>query len=215
MAKHSASKSRLPDYETAICGRLKSFREQLKWSQPDFAEKLGITKVRLASYEYGRAPVKYWLARKAQYEFHLSPVWLATGQPPITGYIALDPKIEKSIPEKELLSAAYHDYFIGSIEMDIALDVRSSSRFDPVVHSIKDRIEILLDDYLSVVKRLMEIYQSPKRKIHDSKPANPDELRQLEELEEALRSQVHQAIKNRPAFMRALVASLGAGPDDT
>lgn len=194
-----------------MCARLKSFRESLKWRQRDFAEKIGITKTRLASYEYGRAPIRYWLARKLTQEFHLSPVWLATGQPPMTGYLVLDAKVEQTISDRALLSEVYHDHFIGSIEMDMAMDVKTTPRFEPIVYGVSDRIEILLQDYLDVVERLLQTYQGGKGK-KAQKQSTAEAFRRLEELESDLRAQVRKAIANRPAFMRALIASLGAAP---
>jgi len=42
------SKSSLPDDEAAICARIREVRSMVKWSMPDFAAALGITRDRLA-----------------------------------------------------------------------------------------------------------------------------------------------------------------------
>jgi hypothetical protein len=69
----------LPERELQICHRLRAFREVLKIPRTTFALTIGIGGERLASYEAGRAPVRYEVFRRIHSHFRLNPNWLATG----------------------------------------------------------------------------------------------------------------------------------------
>ena len=99
--------SRLPTVEEEICLRLREVRRQLRWKQRDFAEELGITRDRLASYEYARAPLRYSLAKRMGEVFDVNQRWLATGKPPKKGYISVSEAIEAALPKGALFSFAY------------------------------------------------------------------------------------------------------------
>jgi len=70
----------LPDREIAIGKRLRVIREHLNLSQTQAAAQLGITRERLASYEDGRAPVRFDFALKFCRQFIVSEQWLALGE---------------------------------------------------------------------------------------------------------------------------------------
>jgi DNA-binding transcriptional regulator YiaG len=72
----------LTQRELEICRRLREFRELTSVSRSRFALWLGITNDRLASYETGRAPVRYEVFRLFTHHFNLNPWWLATGKGP-------------------------------------------------------------------------------------------------------------------------------------
>jgi DNA-binding XRE family transcriptional regulator len=65
--------------ERAIGARLKEVREFLHQSQSAFAAEIGIKKVRLASYETGRVPIRWEIALEICHQFLVSEHWLATG----------------------------------------------------------------------------------------------------------------------------------------
>jgi transcriptional regulator with XRE-family HTH domain len=69
----------LPDRELEIVARLKEAREFLRFTQKEFAEEIGITRQRLASYEEGRAPLRWEIALRACRRFFISEFWLAYG----------------------------------------------------------------------------------------------------------------------------------------
>jgi len=84
--------SRLPLEEEAICLRLREVREDLRLSQMEYAKRLGLTRDRLASYEYARAPVRWALGAKLCTEFRRSQRWLARGELPKHGpWLVLQP----------------------------------------------------------------------------------------------------------------------------
>lgn len=71
---------RIPAWESAICKRLSQARKLLGLSQNAFASKIGIPRDRLASYEYGRAPLPADVAVAACLNFNISECWLCNGK---------------------------------------------------------------------------------------------------------------------------------------
>jgi len=78
-------KSFLPQREIEICQRVREVRLQLKWKQSDFSKELGISRVRLASYEYAKAPIRYDFANRLCSQLNISQSWLAEGGRPLPG----------------------------------------------------------------------------------------------------------------------------------
>jgi transcriptional regulator with XRE-family HTH domain len=66
----------MTDRERAICARVKTVRESIRWSQPPFAGQLGITRDQLAAIEYGRTPLRYEIAWSLRLAFGISLLWL-------------------------------------------------------------------------------------------------------------------------------------------
>ena len=66
----------MTDWERAICARVKTVRESIRWAQPAFAEQLGITRDQLAAIEYGRTPLRYDIAWRLRAAFGISLLWL-------------------------------------------------------------------------------------------------------------------------------------------
>lgn len=77
--KFSLAMSKLSGKELEICHRLRAFREGTKISRARFAVAISIGSERLASYEAGRAPVRYETFSAISQKFFLNPIWLATG----------------------------------------------------------------------------------------------------------------------------------------
>jgi DNA-binding transcriptional regulator YiaG len=71
--------------ENEIVGaRLRMFREGFcKMSRTAFALSIGIGSERLASYESGRAPLRFELFQRMNREHFINPQWLATGEGPV------------------------------------------------------------------------------------------------------------------------------------
>jgi DNA-binding transcriptional regulator YiaG len=76
-------------------------------SQSDLAGAIGTTRDQLASIEYGRNPLRYWLADRLCEKFDVCQQWLAMGEGPMRGYVGLPPEIGLEIAPRELFSAAY------------------------------------------------------------------------------------------------------------
>src|ERR1700677_645739 len=83
MSRTKRDKGILSSREKAICFRLREARLSFKWGQPDLAKELSIPKSRLASYEYGRAPVRFSVGFSVCKLFNLSLLWLAKGNLPM------------------------------------------------------------------------------------------------------------------------------------
>jgi len=62
--------------ERSIGARLREFREELNISRSRFAVLIGYGSERIASYEFGRAPLPYEVFRAISKKFHISPWWL-------------------------------------------------------------------------------------------------------------------------------------------
>lgn len=84
--------------------------------QSEFAQRLRITRSRLSSYEYAKAPIKYKLGKEVCYRFGVSQKWLATGDQPKGPYFDLSPNLEFQILPKSLFSAAFDTFLRKHIE---------------------------------------------------------------------------------------------------
>lgn len=78
-------KNPISEREKQICARLAEFRTRIKLSRAAFAREIDMDQFRLASYEHGRAPVRFSLALTIQEVFHINMIWLATGVGPMAG----------------------------------------------------------------------------------------------------------------------------------
>ena len=94
--------------EAAICSRLRDLRRQIGWTQTQFAHAFGTTRDQLASIEYGRNPLRYWLADHVCEKANICQQWLACGDDPKEGYVRLPPEIGLEIKATELFSSAWH-----------------------------------------------------------------------------------------------------------
>jgi transcriptional regulator with XRE-family HTH domain len=70
----------LPEREKQICGRLRLFREILQIPRTKFALSIGISGERLASYESGRARLRYATFAAIHGRYAMNPIWLSAGQ---------------------------------------------------------------------------------------------------------------------------------------
>ena len=113
-------KSFLPQREIEICQRVREVRLAEKWSQPIFAKELGITRERLASYEYAKAPIVYELGRLICNRLNVNQRWLAEGRPPMRHCIDVSPHAEALFPVRILFSEAYDKHLKGEIDDRIA-----------------------------------------------------------------------------------------------
>ncbi len=111
-----ARKNPVPESERAVCRRLREVRKAARLSRVAFAEFIGIPVLRLASYEYGRVPVPYAVARAVCQRFDVSQRWLATGKSPMPGYFAATAAFEAVIKGRMLFSIVYETRLRSEIE---------------------------------------------------------------------------------------------------
>lgn len=71
------------------------------------ASALGISRTRLASYEYGRAPLRYGFADEFCRLFGVNQRWLAEGKHPLTYYVRIDPSLDEKLNHRALFSDVY------------------------------------------------------------------------------------------------------------
>jgi transcriptional regulator with XRE-family HTH domain len=100
-------KSFLPDREIEICQRVRQVRLGLKWKQPDFSKEIGITRERLASYEYAKAPIRFGLADSLCRKFSINQRWLAFGRSPKEPYFRIPPALMDELNKNLLFSDVY------------------------------------------------------------------------------------------------------------
>jgi len=73
----------------------------------DFAKRVGLSKERLASYEYARAPIRHDVGVAICDQFNIRPAWLATGRRPRHPYIALIGVEELKLGPRALFSELF------------------------------------------------------------------------------------------------------------
>jgi transcriptional regulator with XRE-family HTH domain len=93
--------------ELLICSRVAAVRARAGWSQTDLAKLVGTTRDGLATVEYGRTPLRFWLADRICQELNVCQRWLAEGKGSLAGYVGVPPEIMLEIAQGELFSAAY------------------------------------------------------------------------------------------------------------
>jgi transcriptional regulator with XRE-family HTH domain len=107
----------VPDREVQICRRLREVRELLRLTQKEFAAEVGIKPERLASYEQGRAPLRFDLALRICRQFIISEKWLATGKG--DRRLGMDLTGEGAalhVPADASFGKAYDDYLVHPYE---------------------------------------------------------------------------------------------------
>jgi transcriptional regulator with XRE-family HTH domain len=111
-------------WERDICSRLKAVRENLKWSQKEFSESLGITRNQLASIECGRTPVRYDVAWAIRDRFKISLKWLESGEGFADGFMNdnLPSSNDTGLPKRALLSQVVRKTSNGAQEGDLPKD---------------------------------------------------------------------------------------------
>jgi transcriptional regulator with XRE-family HTH domain len=101
----------IPEQELLICRRLRRYRLAGRWTQRDFADKLGISKAALASHEYGRAPLRFGPIRQLLESYTINVQWLAEGMGTMKSADVVPPlAIVRSIPPRLLFSDAYKNH---------------------------------------------------------------------------------------------------------
>jgi transcriptional regulator with XRE-family HTH domain len=114
--KPGKKESQLPAREMAVCERVRAVRLDVKWNQPNFAKALGISRERLASYEYAKAPIRYELAKNICFRFNVNQRWLAEGTNPMHEYFDLSPHLEYLIKPRALFTKAYDEVLKSDID---------------------------------------------------------------------------------------------------
>jgi transcriptional regulator with XRE-family HTH domain len=94
--------------EMEIGRRVQQAREYINWPQPAFAAELDISRDRLASFEYGRTPLRYAVGYRLCSIFDLNPEWLANGAGEMKSSLVLpNLPLPEGFPAKSMFSRIY------------------------------------------------------------------------------------------------------------
>ncbi len=116
----------LPTREKEIGRRLRQARELQKLTRVAMAAKLGIDSSRLASYEFGRAPVPYRIGDQVAREARVCQRWLATGEMPMDGYLAIYEGVASALPSSLPFSFVYDNALNPLIGKTLEMVARNS-----------------------------------------------------------------------------------------
>lgn len=116
-----ARQNPVPEIDQQIGKRLRKFRIEIQGlSAVEFARRIDIDSNRLATYEHGRAPIRYDIADHAANVFNISQRWLVEGLEPVNYYVAIDRELREKIPERAIFSSVYNDFLKPHIEEHFA-----------------------------------------------------------------------------------------------
>ena len=130
--------------ERLIGVRLRAFREMLQIPRSRFAVTIGLGGERIASYEAGRAPLRYEVFRAVTQHYHISPRWLATevGSPKLPTPFN-DAAILGLVKPRALFSEVYDMHLAAGLEKE---RVEAESHLNVVVKTMDPLLEFLRDD---------------------------------------------------------------------
>lgn len=97
--------------EAAICARAVKVRQDMRWTQEEFAAGLGIPRSQWKSIEYAWNPLRYWLGKRLCEQFGVNQKWLATGVGLPSAYVKVRADMEANVKPRALFSAAYDQWF--------------------------------------------------------------------------------------------------------
>lgn len=137
--------------EKEIGLRLRAFREMLQIPRSRFAVAIGYGSERLASYESGRAPVRWEVFVAITKRYHLTPYWLALGEgaPKLQApYDVSD--LSNTIPPRALFSEVYDKFLAKQIKSDAA---EMEKEFEKRISWLDKFVEQLNDESLPLAFR--------------------------------------------------------------
>lgn len=182
-------KSKLRTQDELIGLRLRVFRESIcRMTRAAFALSIGIGSERLASYESGRAPLRYEVFRRVAIEHFINPAWLAEERmPPRFSYLLDYDDFDSMISGRELFSTAYERWLKSWL------------------NSQKSEAQIALRQLLKGIEILDSLPDEAKKDL----PANYNEI---------INQKLQKMLKNREDHVATLLedeAALGGLPPNT
>lgn len=116
-----ARQTPLPELEKQIGQRLRKFRiEQVGLSSVEFSRRIGIDSNRLATYEHGRAPLRYEIADAAARTFNICQRWLAEEKEPVRYYVSIPEVLRERFPQRSLFSSIYNGFLKSFVDDHLA-----------------------------------------------------------------------------------------------
>ena len=110
-------KNPMPEREQQICSRLRTFREATGLSRAAFAREVGIDPLRLASYEHGRAPLRFGTAKFLCEKFDINQRWLARGILPMHPKFDVPMEYSYLVKQNSLFSAVFDGWLDGPTKL--------------------------------------------------------------------------------------------------
>ncbi|MEI9863029.1 MAG: hypothetical protein WDN00_00415 [Limisphaerales bacterium] len=145
------------DREKMIGSRLRAFREALQIPRTKFALTIGFGGERIASYETGRVPLPYEVARSVMKHYRINLLWLATNE----GMPRLPITFENEKSELAKPRALFSEFFDTHLAADLQNKKHGIGRALVLCEEwLSERLAILGDESIhasvkeSVVKQL-------------------------------------------------------------
>ncbi|HLX70763.1 MAG TPA: helix-turn-helix transcriptional regulator, partial [Verrucomicrobiae bacterium] len=155
MPKALTIRSFLPQCEIDICHRFRQVRIEQGLDQRELAERLEISRSRIASYEYAKAPLRYGIANKFCTLFHVNQRWLATGELPPLPYFPIAEALATKIDDRALFSGVFHNL----------LDVHLAESEAELREKIGDRGYYTGDFEISALKEISSVGNSTRNPL--------------------------------------------------
>jgi transcriptional regulator with XRE-family HTH domain len=130
----------MSDWERAICARVKTIREAVRWPQSAFAEQIEIRRDQLASIEYGRTPLRYDIAWRLRAAFGISLRWLEEEEGTADGFEHDELPIPNAtgLPTRALLSEVVKKFPPGCSKGLAAIGSKAEA-MDPITLEVGQR----------------------------------------------------------------------------
>lgn len=137
--------------EKLIGARLRAFRETLQIPRSKFAVSIQFGSERLASYESGRAPLRYEVFHAVTQKYFVNPFWLATGfGSPRLPMSFNDADILPLVKPRMLFTEVYDTYLASKFEPQ---STEAEHQLTEMKKQLLSAFEVLSDDSISPVKR--------------------------------------------------------------
>lgn len=130
-----------PD-EKQVARRLRERRRALDLSQSALAEKIGITRDRLASIEMGRVRLRLGIALKVADASRTSLAWLAEGFGPQLFYIPLGPEILQTLTDSKPFLEQYDRWLKLLFHEKISGVTPGKPIFQPLTKEVRQNIKL-------------------------------------------------------------------------
>lgn len=157
--KASKSRKPLPLREAAVCKRLKEVRTTLRLAQSEFADQVGVSRVRLASYEEERAPLRFDLALKICRQFCISEKWLATGEGSARECYDLASDPAAHLPTIDTPYGQAYDSHLSAIYDNI--QAKSGGFISLMLHEGEDNFPMVVNWFLACLEVWYQISKKP------------------------------------------------------
>ena len=137
--------------EMEIGRRVQQAREYINWPQPAFAAELDISRDRLASFEYGRTPLRFAVGYRLCHIFDVNPEWLANGEGEMkSGQVVPNLPLPEGFPAKSMFSRIYDASKTGTLKKKPAKGAKGAEgdedlipNFDATTYIVRGLTDLL------------------------------------------------------------------------